>query len=69
MNDEKYPPSEEYYCKKCKNRFVPAYYPIMCTACGCENVVPAKSLCAPDRNWNNDPSYWEYIKKNKDSNT
>ena len=71
MKDEKYPPSEEYYCKKCNNRFIPAYHPILCPACGSENVVSSKSLVVPDRDWNNDPSYWQYItkKKNKDRNT
>ena len=66
MKDEIYPPVEEYYCKKCKNRFVPAYYPILCTACSSENVVLAKSLRVPDRDWEKDPSYLEYIMRNKD---
>ena len=65
MEEEKYPPAEEYYCKKCKKRFVPAYYPIYCKYCNSEKVVPAKSLIIPPRDWSKDPSYFDYIMKNK----
>lgn len=69
MESEKYPPAEEYYCKKCKNTFVPAYFPILCTACGSEKVVTKKSLKIPDRDWKNDSSYLDYISKNKKRNS
>lgn len=69
MEDEKYPPIEEYYCKKCKMKFVPDYYPILCPVCSGDNVVPYKLLNIPIRNRNNDPSYLDYLKKHKEDNT
>lgn len=66
MENEKYPPVEEYYCKKCRIRFTPAYYPILCPKCNSDNVVPAKDLRIPPRDWETDPSYLDHILKNKD---
>ena len=65
MKDEKYPSDEEYYCKKCKMIFVPAYYPVLCSCCGGNKVVSVKSLRVSDRDCNTDPSYLDYILKNK----
>ena len=65
MKDEKYPPVEEYYCKKCRKKFTPAYYPILCTNCGRDNVIPVRLLKVPNRDWNNDPSYLDYILRNR----
>lgn len=67
MIDEKYP-NEEYWCKKCKQRFTPAYFPVLCPIRGCKTVMPFRLLKTPERDWSKDPTYFDYVMKKSNKN-
>ena len=62
MIDDKYPKGE-YKCNKCKTRFTPAFFPVLCRNCGSDKVISCEQLKIPARDWSTDPSYFEYIMK------